>query len=92
MYAEWRHPVPPAGCEPGGHPTPPKKRGDSAAASLGYGCHEREDRHENLSNHHYDGSRDGEEVIVQIMGMGAVKTPQTEVAATGKPVTAAPPR
>ena len=37
--------------------------------------------------HHYDGSMDGEEVIVQIMGMGPVKTTQTEVDANGKPVT-----
>ena len=35
--------------------------------------------------HHYDGSK-GEEVIVQIMGMGPVKTTQTEVDANGKPV------
>ncbi len=40
--------------------------------------------------HHYDGSNDGEEVIVQIMGMGPVKTVQTEVDATGKPVGANP--
>ena len=39
--------------------------------------------------HHYDGSQDGEEVIVQIMGMGPVKTTQTEVDANGKPVTPA---
>lgn len=36
--------------------------------------------------HHYDGAKD-EEVIVQIMGMGPVKTVQTEVDASGKPVT-----
>ena len=35
--------------------------------------------------HHYDGAKD-EEVIVQIMGMGPVKTTQTEVDANGKPV------
>ena len=35
--------------------------------------------------HHYDGSK-GDEVIVQIMGMGPVKTTQTEVDANGKPV------
>ena len=34
--------------------------------------------------HHYDGARD-EEVIVQIMGMGPVKTVRTEVDAEGKP-------
>lgn len=39
--------------------------------------------------HHYDGSR-GEEVIVQIMGMGPVKTTQTEVDESGKPVGANP--
>jgi len=37
--------------------------------------------------HHYDGAKD-EEVIVQIMGMGPVKTVQTEVDANGKPVPA----
>ncbi len=42
--------------------------------------------------HHYDGSHDGEEVIVQIMGMGPVKTTQTEVDANGNPVRATPPR
>ena len=36
--------------------------------------------------HHYDGAKD-EEVIVQIMGMGPVKTTGTEVDAAGKPVT-----
>jgi quercetin dioxygenase-like cupin family protein len=36
--------------------------------------------------HHYDGAKD-EDVIVQIMGMGPVKTVQTEVDAQGKPVT-----
>jgi quercetin dioxygenase-like cupin family protein len=36
--------------------------------------------------HHYDGAKD-EEVIVQIMGMGPVKTVGTEVDASGKPVT-----
>jgi cupin len=36
--------------------------------------------------HHYDGAKD-EEVIVQIMGMGPVKTTQTEVDENGKPVT-----
>ena len=36
--------------------------------------------------HHYDGAKD-EEVIVQIMGMGPVKTTQTEVDANGNPVT-----
>lgn len=40
--------------------------------------------------HHYDGSMDNEEVIVQIMGMGPVKTIQTEVDASGKPVGANP--
>jgi len=35
--------------------------------------------------HHYDGAKD-EEVIVQIMGMGPVKTVQTEVDESGKPV------
>ena len=38
--------------------------------------------------HHYDGAKD-EEVIVQIMGMGPVKTTQTEVDANGNPVTPA---
>jgi hypothetical protein len=37
--------------------------------------------------HHYDGAKD-EEVVVQIMGMGPVKTVQTEVDANGKPVPA----
>jgi len=37
--------------------------------------------------HHYDGSKDNEEVIVQIMGMGPVKTTQTEVDEQGRPVT-----
>lgn len=36
--------------------------------------------------HHYDGARD-EDVIVQIMGMGPVKTVQTEVDEKGQPVT-----
>jgi hypothetical protein len=38
--------------------------------------------------HHYDGAKPGgdEEVIVQIMGMGPVKTTQTEVDANGNPV------
>ena len=36
--------------------------------------------------HHYDGAKE-EEVIVQIMGMGPVKTTQTEVDANGRPVT-----
>ena len=35
--------------------------------------------------HHYDGAKD-EEVVVQIMGMGPVKTVQTEVDASGNPV------
>ena len=35
--------------------------------------------------HHYDEARD-EEVIVQIMGMGPVKTAQTEVDEKGEPV------
>ena len=35
--------------------------------------------------HHYDGAKD-EEVIVQIMGMGPVKTVQTEVDEQGNPV------
>lgn len=39
--------------------------------------------------HHYDGSK-GEEVIVQIMGMGPVKTTGTEVDETGKPVKRGP--
>jgi len=36
--------------------------------------------------HHYDGAKD-EDTVVQIMGMGPVKTIQTEVDANGKPVT-----
>ena len=36
--------------------------------------------------HHYDGAKD-EDVIVQIMGMGPVKTVQTEVDEKGQPVT-----
>lgn len=36
--------------------------------------------------HHYDGSQDQEEVIVQIIGMGPVVTTQTEVDESGKPV------
>jgi quercetin dioxygenase-like cupin family protein len=36
--------------------------------------------------HHYDGSQGDEEVVVQIMGMGPVKTVQTEVDANGNPV------
>ena len=40
--------------------------------------------------HHYDGSKGDEEVIVQIMGMGPVKTIQTEVDESGKPVGANP--
>ena len=40
--------------------------------------------------HHYDGSKD-EEVVVQIMGMGPVKTVQTEVDANGNPVRPKPP-
>jgi hypothetical protein len=36
--------------------------------------------------HHYDGSCNDEEVIVQIMGYGPVKTVQTEVDAKGAPV------
>jgi hypothetical protein len=35
--------------------------------------------------HHYDGSCDDQEVIVQIMGYGPVKTVQTEVDAKGAP-------
>ena len=35
--------------------------------------------------HHYDGAKE-EELIVQIMGMGPVKTTQTEVDENGKPV------
>jgi hypothetical protein len=35
--------------------------------------------------HHYDGSCDDQEVIVQIMGYGPVKTVQTEVDASGAP-------
>jgi len=35
--------------------------------------------------HHYDGARD-EDVIVQIMGMGPVRTTQTEVDEQGQPV------
>src|SRR5205809_634127 len=37
--------------------------------------------------HHYDGSCDDEEVIVQIMGYGPVKTIQTEVDEKGAPIT-----
>jgi hypothetical protein len=40
--------------------------------------------------HHYDGAKD-EEVVVQIMGMGPVKTVQTEVDASGNPVRPKPP-
>ncbi len=40
--------------------------------------------------HHYDGAKD-EEVVVQIMGMGPVKTVQTEVDANGNPVRPKPP-
>ncbi len=40
--------------------------------------------------HHYDGSCDDQEVIVQIMGYGPVKTIQTEVDAKGAPVFANP--
>jgi hypothetical protein len=40
--------------------------------------------------HHYDGSIDDNEVIVQIMGYGPVKTIQTEVDASGKPIGANP--
>ena len=40
--------------------------------------------------HHYDGAKD-EEVVVQIMGMGPVKTVQTEVDAAGNPVRPKPP-
>lgn len=36
--------------------------------------------------HHYDGAKD-EDVIVQIMGVGPVKTTQTEVDRNGQPVT-----
>jgi hypothetical protein len=36
--------------------------------------------------HHYDGAKE-EDVIVQIMGMGPVKTVQTEVDEKGNPVT-----
>jgi hypothetical protein len=36
---------------------------------------------------HYDGARD-EDVIVEIMGMGPVRTIQDEVDASGKPVSA----
>ena len=41
--------------------------------------------------HHYDGSQGDEEVVVQIMGMGPVKTVQTEVDANGNPVRPKPP-
>jgi quercetin dioxygenase-like cupin family protein len=41
--------------------------------------------------HHYDGSKGDEEVVVQIMGMGPVKTVQTEVDASGNPVRPKPP-
>ena len=37
-------------------------------------------------NHHYDGSCNDEEVIVQIMGYGPVRTIQTEVDEKGAPV------
>jgi hypothetical protein len=40
--------------------------------------------------HHYDGSCDDEEVIVQIMGYGPVSTVQTEVDAAGAPAFANP--
>ena len=40
--------------------------------------------------HHYDGSCDDQEVIVQIMGYGPVKTTQTEVDAKGAPAFANP--
>jgi hypothetical protein len=40
--------------------------------------------------HHYDGSCDDQEVIVQIMGYGPVKTIQTEVDAKGAPAFANP--
>ena len=40
--------------------------------------------------HHYDGSCDDQEVIVQIEGYGPVKTIQTEVDAKGNPVFANP--
>lgn len=36
--------------------------------------------------HHYDGSMDDEEVIVQLMGFGPVTTVQTEVDAKGNPI------
>jgi hypothetical protein len=40
--------------------------------------------------HHYDGSMDDNEVIVQIMGYGPVKTIQTEVDEKGNPIGANP--
>ena len=36
--------------------------------------------------HHYDGSMDDEEVIVQLMGYGPVSTVQSEVDETGNPI------
>lgn len=39
---------------------------------------------------HYDGSRDGEEVILNISGIGPVKTVQAEEDEKGNPVTPAP--
>ena len=36
--------------------------------------------------HHYDGSMDDQEVIVQLMGYGPVTTVQTEVDAKGNPM------
>jgi hypothetical protein len=38
--------------------------------------------------HHYDGAKN-EDAVVQIMGMGPVKTIPTEVDAQGKPVSGA---
>lgn len=40
--------------------------------------------------HHYDGSMDDNEVIVQLMGYGPMKTTQTETDAAGKPIGANP--
>jgi len=40
--------------------------------------------------HHYDGSMDDKDVIVQIMGFGPVKTVQTEVDEKGNPIGANP--
>jgi len=36
--------------------------------------------------HHYDGSMDDQEVVVQLMGYGPVTTVQTEVDEKGNPI------